>query len=282
MSVSLAIGELPPSPDLVSICESSDIIVVAEPVRSIAYGSPLNIEYKIITFRLHEILKGDPDLDPINTTMINDKVVVGPLFNVIVQKRSVFACARIPSYMPKKKYILFLGCPIMEALNMRSKKDRLCEETPWSSSIEKQLQDILSVIWECDCIIDHCESSDILEVAKKEEIPLTKKEKEKKLVRKYFYYSDSKKVGERGFFISGNLAYENKMKNGKREGLCKEYYYGGNIHKLTCYKDDQRHGIMKEYDESGDAKNTSFWLSNVLVTEAEYKESSKKASDLTP
>ena len=68
------------------------------------------------------------------------------------------------------------------------------------------------------------------------------------------FFKSNKK--DKGFshYKSGQLKEEGYWKDGKPEGLYKEYHENGQLKKEGYWKDGKQKGLWKEYDENGQLK----------------------------
>ena len=56
-------------------------------------------------------------------------------------------------------------------------------------------------------------------------------------------------------------------KNGKVDGVAKEYFASGKLKRERTFRDDALHGVEKEYDDTGKVVRTRVWKENELVSE---------------
>jgi hypothetical protein len=271
------LSELPPHPSLEKLVESSEMIVAAEPANTIDVNASINLQYQIISFRIHNIYKGYPITDPILIQSMPKKTILGPIINVIVQKQGLIE-RRIPKYKNGTQYILFLGDPILESLYGRSKVDELWEETCWTQKKEEKIKYILS-----------CTEDDIIPKDAKEKIVEIRNE-QGGIYRKAEYWKEisispeksigEEKVGERGWYENGNLAYEYPMIKGRKNGKCKEYYTDSKMKSESYYRDGILHGIFKGFSSAGEPLKETFWFSGKQISKEEYEKVLKEDDSL--
>ena len=68
------------------------------------------------------------------------------------------------------------------------------------------------------------------------------------------------------YYKSGALWYEANYKNGKKEGLAKEYYESGALRGEANYKNGKPEGLVKEYYESGALKSEVNFKDGIRVS----------------
>jgi hypothetical protein len=65
--------------------------------------------------------------------------------------------------------------------------------------------------------------------------------------------------------VTGKLEIESTYKNGKSEGLLKEYYPSGKLQVEVNFKDNEADGIFREYDETGKIINQETYKNGQLI-----------------
>lgn len=75
-------------------------------------------------------------------------------------------------------------------------------------------------------------------------------------------------VVEREFYNNGNLKSESTLKNGKIEGLVKNYFEDGSIESVGEWKEDKIHGQLISYFPSGAIRSISLWSNGMQEGES--------------
>src|SRR5690606_36029601 len=73
---------------------------------------------------------------------------------------------------------------------------------------------------------------------------------------------------EKGYFDTGELFYIVEIKNGKKNGVLKEYYKNGNIRVISEYYDDKLHGTSVFYTEEGIKDQTVQYENGIISGES--------------
>ncbi len=98
---------------------------------------------------------------------------------------------------------------------------------------------------------------------------MTKYDHENHYSKKKEYYLNGQKVGERGWWISGHLAYETPIKNGHKHGLVRGWYDNGKLWQEIPYKNGRLHGVYKSWNKKGKV-DISFWIDGGNVPKDAY------------
>jgi len=83
------------------------------------------------------------------------------------------------------------------------------------------------------------------------------------------------------YYPNGDLLMEGTGKNGKLNGISKEFYEGGNIRAATEYKDGYISGRRIEYRQNGKIYKEMFFENDSLIKEYAYSEDGKKIIPIT-
>lgn len=83
-------------------------------------------------------------------------------------------------------------------------------------------------------------------------------------------YSNDTLLSETIWNENGTLSVENVYKNGKKNGLCKEYYITGHIRVEQMYVDDVEEGMYKSYFNSGQLYNEGQFKDGELTGDLKY------------
>ncbi len=74
------------------------------------------------------------------------------------------------------------------------------------------------------------------------------------------------------YFPNGKLFSEELYKNGKLEGIVKNYYRSGKLLEKTHYKNGKKNGSSKQYSDEGILIEEVYYKEDVLDGEAKYFE----------
>lgn len=83
-------------------------------------------------------------------------------------------------------------------------------------------------------------------------------------------YSNDTLLSETIWNESGTLSVENVYKNGKKNGICKEYYITGNIRVEQMYVDDVEEGMYRSYFNNGQVYNVGQFKDGELSGELKF------------
>ncbi len=76
---------------------------------------------------------------------------------------------------------------------------------------------------------------------------------------------------EIGYFSNGDTEFETPYKNGRIEGIAKEYYESGKLYKETPYKNGWIEGVAKEYYENGKLKAEASYGGSIVSKKTYYE-----------
>lgn len=273
-------AEMPPKPTIENLCRESSLILSAEPVAFVDVPISINTEYRVITFKIHAVYKGQPDTELTLKYMTNEELENDmpekQLITVIIYTRRSASEYLPPSYKQNHKYLLFLGPRVLGRLYIRSEIDESWKETLWTKEKEEMVREFVkkeATVW-----LSRPPGKNVKYTIPKNAIeksaPLTKYDYANKYSRKVEYWLDGKKVGKRGWWTTGKLAYERAIKDGMRHGLYRGWYPNGTLWQERYYKNDKMHGVYTSWDKKGQV-DVSFWIDGKNVTEAAYLQAAK-------
>ncbi len=113
------------------------------------------------------------------------------------------------------------------------------------------------------------ESGDIPAGAQEHTEVLTDYDKKNGYSRKAYYTLGEVRIGERGWWTTGKMAYESPMRHGRKHGLFRGWYSDGKLWQERFFRNGDLHGLVRQWNEHGDL-SVSFWLDGRNVTREAY------------
>ena len=280
--VSLTFGEMPEEPSPEELTKDATVVLAAEAVESVDIKPSVNINYRIIAFKVHKVYKGYIDASPGSGWFTKDKgwLSSDPLvIYVIILSSGTRTDYLVPSYKQGSKYVLFLEPVVgIKSLYVRSELDMIWTEKPWSKSLESK---ILKIVKEQTSFrILNPLGTDVNYSIPKEAVgkAVSFTEYERKHKDKYSkkleYRLDGKIVGWRLWSSTGKLIYEVPIKHGKSHGISKAWYPNGKPLYERPYKNGRLHGVYKSWDEQNNM-DVSYWIEGQNVTKEAYIQAAK-------
>ena len=280
--VSLTFGEMPEEPSPEELTKDATVVLAAEAVESVDIKPSVNINYRIIAFKVHKVYKGYIDASPGSGWFTKDKgwLSSDPLvIYVIILSSGTRTDYLVPSYKQGSKYVLFLEPVVrIECLYIRSELDIIWKETPWSKSLESK---ILKIIKEQTSLrILNPLGTDVKYSIPKEAVEKAasfskyQRKHKDKYSKKLEYWLDGKIVGRRLWSSTGKLIYEVPIKHGKRHGISKVWYDNGKPLYESPYKNGKLHGVYKSWEEQN-KMDVSYWIEGQNVTKEAYIQAAK-------
>lgn len=274
---SWSLMEMPPRPSLEQLCSDSAIVVSAHAVGQSADLEPFSgASYRLVAFRLLEVVKGQTEFHAVETKTNRSS---GTCFAVLVTTSLPAGCLRVPVYAPGQKYLLFLGCQCAPGVYGRTGLDAIWGEHDLTDDL---LQRVRKAVEEQALVTlrrREAKLSTIPDDAEEHVVNLSEQDRINNYSRKAFYTRGDKRLGERGWWTSGQLAYESPLKNGMRDGLFRGWYPDGRLWQERMFRHGQLHGFVRQWDEHGNATVT-YWLDGQNVTEAAYVQQTQLDSAL--
>ena len=87
---------------------------------------------------------------------------------------------------------------------------------------------------------------------------------------------------EIGRYETGELHYEVPLKNGKRDGILKQYYKTGELQLFSEWKNGKKKGITKTFYKNGQTKTIEIFRNNLLQDTAIYYDSLGQILEIFP
>jgi hypothetical protein len=264
--------DMPAKPSLEQLCADSAIVVSAEAVREGGEVEPFaDTSYALVVFQPTEVLKGGSLLMSLNPKVGGRQAADPGLFAVMLVTRWRFSDLLPATYVPGKRYILFLGPPCAPWVYGRARIDSRWPEQAYSEDLARRIR---SIVADQASVTLRRPKRDagylsIPTEAQEHPVPLTENDVKNGYSRRVFYTIGDQRVGERGWWSSGKMAYEEPMRDGRREGLFRGWYPDGRLWQECYYRNGYGHGLARVWDEHG-ALSTSFWLDGRNVTKEAY------------
>lgn len=264
--------EMPEKPSLEQLCADSALVVSAQAVRGTGTLEPLRgTSYTLVVFQPMEVLKGGSLLATFERSIASERAAGPGLFSVLVLTDWPFEDLLPATYVPGKRYILFLGPPCAPWVYGRARIDRIWPEQPYSDELAKQARSIIAE--QASVTLRRSKSGlgypSIPANAQEHPLPLTEYDTKNGYSRKTFYTIGDQRVGERAWWSTGKMAYEEPMRDGRREGLFRGWYPDGRLWQERFFRHGYLHGLVRQWDEQGKL-GVSFWLNDGSVTEEAY------------
>ena len=70
---------------------------------------------------------------------------------------------------------------------------------------------------------------------------------------------------------NGNLWFEYHYEGGKEHGLCRGWYVSGELRYEDTFYKGQLHGVRKDYGKDGKLDHREYWIYSQEVSEEEYR-----------
>ncbi len=92
-----------------------------------------------------------------------------------------------------------------------------------------------------------------------------------KTIQKEENYKEGKKEGiHKEWYFNGKIAYEGNWKEGKIDGIKKDWYQNGQLMTLFLYKEGKPNGIQKFWGENGNLWNKCIYQNGILQYHKNY------------
>jgi antitoxin component YwqK of YwqJK toxin-antitoxin module len=257
-------AEMPREPNIEELCESSDVIVCAEPnewTRTIHNTKEGN--YDAINFKICQIYKGPHNLRSINVLIPAER---NDQFTDLLS-----GCSIKPTYIKGKTYFLFLKQKKKGELYTRVDIDNIWGERKWDEEQEQQIIEEIKFLSDPNKWKKPGDNLDynIPDSSEEKLVPLTEYQIEDKFSKRAQYYLNGKLVGERAWYENGQIAYQMPIKNHMQHGVYRVWDKDGKLITITPYRKDRVHGVCKQWDEKGVIQE-SFWIRGKQVSKVKY------------
>lgn len=87
---------------------------------------------------------------------------------------------------------------------------------------------------------------------------------------------------ETGIYETGELRYEVPLKNGKRDGVLKQYYKTGELQLISEWENGEKKGITKTFYKNGQIKTIEIFRNNLIQDTAIYYDSLGQILEIFP
>jgi len=272
--VASGLTEMPSEPSLDQLCADSIIVVSGRAIRMSPGCESLNgAAYALVDFEPIEVFKGRADLVTARPSGLHLQPVSAAVFSVLITTRRPDGCYRVPSYVPGSDYLLFLGMPCAFAVYGRAQLDSIWAEHHYTDTLGSRVRSVVKeqasfrlCRWRNpgDLGAIPAEAQEHVET-------LTEQDKVNGYSRKVYYTIGERRVGERGWWASGRLAYERPILYGRNHGLVRGWYPDGALWEERHYRHGHLHGLVRQWDANGDL-TVSLWLDGQSVTSEAYKQ----------
>lgn len=264
--------EMPPEPSLEQLCADSAIIASARAVRESPVIESFSFAaYRLVVFEPVDVFKGRSDLIAVKPSVLDGKHPERRLFSVLIATSRPNPCYQVPSYAPGKEYLLFLDTQCAFAVHGRNRLDTDWAERPYTNAIGQRIRAIVAeqVSISLRRWSNPGESGDIPAGAQEHTEVLTDYDKKNGYSRKAYYTLGEVRIGERGWWTTGKMAYESPMRHGRKHGLFRGWYSDGKLWQERFFRNGDLHGLVRQWNEHGDL-SVSFWLDGRNVTREAY------------
>ncbi len=265
--------EMPNEPSLEQLCADSAIIVSARAVKQCPEVDVVEgTAYRLVVFEPVEVFKGRSTLITARPSMIHAQSPATTMFSVLIATRRP-SCYQVPSYAPGNTYLLFLDTQCAFAAYGRAELDSVWGERPYTDALGSRVR---SIVKEQASFSLRRQSrpgdpGGIPPEAQEQMQTLTEQDRINGYSRKACYTVGGQRVGERGWWTTGRMAYERPMRHGRSHGLVRGWYPDGKLWQEDHYRNGQLHGLVCQWDESA-GFSISFWLEGQNVTGEAYKQ----------
>jgi antitoxin component YwqK of YwqJK toxin-antitoxin module len=256
-------AEMPPPPNYEELCENSDLIVKANYISCLPRELEIkNYVYSEYTFEVCKIYKG--------------KLKENTISVLVSTKRAVFSNDFYdPKYQNGKTYFLFLQ-KHEKAIFIKTEIDSIWGDRPFKQKDERLIENEINEQsvpdrWlkkEDNLTYKIPDDANAVEVA----LSIYQIGKYLKIVK---YYKSGELVGERGWYKSGIMAYEQPYKDRLRHGISKGWNEDGSLAEICCYRKDRYHGYALRWMATGNLE-IFFCVRGKFVSQKEYQEQYKK------
>lgn len=260
----ISLSEMPQQPNDEELCEGSELVVRGTYVSCLTQEIKLNNRvYCEYVFDIQKYYKGKTGTRSLTVLMPTDHATG------IIAGDCIF-----PAYQKGEDYFLFLQ-KHNKRLTIRTRIDDVWGERPYTLQGERAIENEIREqnIPDRWRIKGDNLTYKIRDDAIEEEVTLSETQRERylKILR---YRKDNELVGERGWYLNGQIAYEEPYKAGLRHGIAKEWREDGSLYRLCCYRKDRGHGYLLQWSNSN--LDMTFRVRGEAVSREQYVKECKK------